>query len=120
MDSQGNRLKSILEIAEEHWLATGLASTSSVTHATPASFIAHQSHRGSYEDIAKDFLQTDIDVFIGGGYNHFAKRADKLNLTDSLKFRGYEVDTSLNMILKSTSWKFAGLTGQHIQIQPIP
>jgi alkaline phosphatase len=110
MDSQGNRLKSILEIAEEHGLATGLVSTSAITHATPASFIAHQSDRGSYEDIAMDFLKTDIDVFIGGGYDHFAKREDKLNLTDSLKIRGYEVNTSLSMVLKSTSGKLAGLT----------
>ena len=110
MDSLGNRLKSILEIAEERGLATGLVSTSSITHATPASFIAHQSSRGSYEDIAMDFLKTDIDVFIGGGYDHFAKRKDKLNLIDSLKFRGYEVDTSMSMVLKSTSRKLAGLT----------
>lgn len=110
MDSQGNQVKSILEIAEEHGLATGLVSTSSITHATPASFIAHQLSRGSYEDIALDFLKTDIDVFIGGGYDHFAKRADKLNLIDSLKFRGYEVDTSLNLVLKSTSKKLAGFT----------
>jgi alkaline phosphatase len=110
MDSQGNRLKSILEIGEEHGLATGLVSTSSITHATPASFIAHQSSRGSYEDIAKDFLKTDIDVFIGGGYNHFAKRADKLNLIDSLKFRGYEVDTTMSMVVNSTARKLAGFT----------
>ncbi|MFA5819398.1 MAG: alkaline phosphatase [Bacteroidales bacterium] len=110
MDSLGNRLKSILEITEEHGLATGLVSTSSITHATPASFIAHQSSRGSYEDIAMDFLKTDIEVFIGGGYDHFAKRKDKLNLIDSLKFRGYEVDTSMSMVLKSTSRKLAGLT----------
>ena len=110
MDAQGNRVKSILEIAEEHGLATGLVSTSSITHATPASFIAHQPGRGSYEDIAMDFLKTDIDVFIGGGYDHFAKRADKLNLIDSLKARGYEVDASIDMILKSNSQKLAGLT----------
>jgi alkaline phosphatase len=110
MDSQGNRLKSILEIAEEHGYSTGLVSTSSITHATPASFIAHQSSRGSYEDIAMDFLKTDIDVFIGGGYNHFAKRADKLNLIDSLRLRGYEVDTTMNAVLNSTSRKLAGFT----------
>ena len=109
MDPQGNHLKSILEIAEDHGLATGLVSTSSITHATPASFIAHQSNRGSYEDIALDFLKTDIDVFIGGGFDHFAKRKDKLNLIDSLKFRGYEVDTSLSIILKSNAIKLAGL-----------
>jgi alkaline phosphatase len=110
MDSQGNRLKSILEIAEEHGLATGLVSTSSITHATPASFIAHQSSRESYEDIAKDFLKTDIDVFIGGGIDHFARRKDKLNLLDSLTLRGYEVDTSLALVLNSKSLKLAGLT----------
>jgi alkaline phosphatase len=110
VDTIGNKVKSILEIAEEHGLSTGIVSTSSVTHATPASFIAHQSNRGSYEDIATDFLKTDIDVFIGGGYDHFAKRADKLNLIDSLKFRGYEVDTSLNLILKSASPRLAGFT----------
>lgn len=110
MDPQGNKVKSILEIAEEHGLATGLVSTSSITHATPASFIAHQLSRNSYEDIALDFLKTDVDVFIGGGYDHFAKRTDKLNLTDSLKLKGYEVDTSLNLILRSGSKKIAGLT----------
>jgi alkaline phosphatase len=110
VDSQGNHVRSILEMAEENGLATGLVSTSSVTHATPASFIAHQASRGSYEDIAMDFLKTDIDVFIGGGYDHFAKRKDKLNLIDSLKFRGYEVDTSMIQVLNSGSMKLAGLT----------
>lgn len=110
VDSQGNRVKSILEIAEQNGLATGLVSTSAVTHATPASFIAHQSSRGSYEDIASDFLKTDIDVFIGGGYDHFARRKDKLNLIDTLKFKGYEVDTTLSLILNSTSLKLAGFT----------
>jgi alkaline phosphatase len=110
MDAQGNRVKSILEIAESNGLATGVVSTSSVTHATPASFVAHQSSRGSYEDIAKDFLNTGIDVFIGGGYDHFAKRKDNLNLLDSLKKRGYDVESSMENILKSTSLKLAGLT----------
>jgi alkaline phosphatase len=110
MDSNGSRVKSILEIAEENGLSTGLVSTSSITHATPASFIAHQQSRGSYEDIALDFLKTDIDVFIGGGIDHFAKRKDKLNLLDSLRFRGYEVETTMNAILKSSSPKLAGLT----------
>lgn len=110
VDSLGNRLKSILEIAEDHGLATGLVSTSSITDATPASFIAHELSRNSYEAIALDFLNTDIDVFIGGGYDNFAKRKDKLNLLDSLKFRGYEVDTTMDMIMKSTSGKLVGLT----------
>lgn len=36
MDPQGIRVKSILEIAEEHGLSTSLVSSSSITHTTPA------------------------------------------------------------------------------------
>jgi alkaline phosphatase len=110
MDAQGNSVKSMLEIAEEHGLATGLVSVSAVTDATPAAFISHQPNRSLVEDIAADFLKTDIDVFIGGGIDHFTKRKDKLNLLDSLRFRGYEVDTTLQTILNSTSLKLAGFT----------
>jgi len=109
-DPQGNKYKSILEIAEENGRATGLVATSAITHATPASFIAHESDRDNYEAIARDFLDTDIDVFIGGGYDHFAKRSDNLNLIDSLLKRGYEVDTSLSMIQNSSAIKLAGFT----------
>jgi alkaline phosphatase len=108
-DSLGIHFKSILEIAEENGLATGLVSTSSITHATPASFIAHVPSRDAYEDIALEFLKTDIDVFIGGGIDHFYRRADKANLLDSLKVRGYEVDTTLESILSSGASKLAGL-----------
>jgi len=108
-DTLGNKFKSILEIAEDNGLSTGLVSTSAITHATPASFIAHVPNRDAYEDIALEYLKTDIDVFIGGGIDHFYRRADKLNLLDSLKSRGYEVDTTLESILSSTSLKLAGL-----------
>ena len=41
VDTLGIPLKSILHYAEDNGLATGLISTSAITHATPASFIAH-------------------------------------------------------------------------------
>jgi len=109
-DTLGNKFKSILEIAEEHGLATGLVSTSSITHATPAAFIAHVAGRNSYEDIALEFLKTDIDVFIGGGIDHFYRRADGLNLLDSLKSKGYQVDTTLESALAGKGSKLAALT----------
>ena len=110
MDAKGKSVKSILKIAEEHGLATGLVSVSAVTDATPAAFIAHQPNRNRFEEIAAEFLKTDVDVFIGGGMDHFSKRKDKINLFDSLRFRGYEVDTTLDMIFKSSSLKIAGFT----------
>jgi alkaline phosphatase len=103
-------IKTILEMAEEKGLATGLVSTSAITHATPASYIAHQGSRGSYEDIAADFLKTDIDVFIGGGYKHFAVRADQRDLTKELQEKGYQVLRDMDEIYKVKKGKLAGLT----------
>jgi alkaline phosphatase len=110
IDTAGKRLSSVLEIAGKNGLSVGLVSTSSITDATPASFIAHVSSRKSQEDIALDFMKTKIDVFIGGGLNYFSKRSDKLNLIDSLLLRGYEVDSSMSAVMKSNSTKLAGLT----------
>ena len=100
----------MLEIAEEKGKATGLVSTSAITHATPASFIAHQPSRSMYEAIAADFMKTDIDVFIGGGYKHFADREDGRDLTAELKEKGYTVLQSMAEIANVKKGKLAGLT----------
>lgn len=112
-------IKTVLEMAEDRGMATGLVSTSAITHATPASYIAHQGSRGSYEDIAADFLKTDIDVFIGGGYKHFAQRADKRNLTKELQQKGYQVLRNMDDIYKVKSGKLAGLTADEQNV-PVP
>jgi alkaline phosphatase len=91
VDTAGHPVHSILEIAEQNGLATGLVATSAITHATPAAFIAHQSNRNSYEDIAMDFTRTDVDVIIGGGLYHFSKRQDSLDLTEVFRHNGYQV-----------------------------
>jgi len=101
--------KTILEYAEENGKATGLVVTCTVTHATPAVFIAHQPSRYLYEDIAKDFLKTDIDVFIGGGLNNFNKRKDDVDLTIALKDKGYQLVYELVGLKKINSGKLAGL-----------
>jgi alkaline phosphatase len=91
VDSAGLPVKTILEWAEENGKATGMVATCAITHATPASFVSHQAARGDYELIAADMLKTGIDVFIGGGRNHFEKRKDGANLSDQLRNQGYTV-----------------------------
>jgi alkaline phosphatase len=110
VDVNKQPIKTILEDAEDKGLATGLVSTSSITHATPASFIAHQESRNMYEEIAADFLKTDIDVFIGGGYKHFTERKDGRNLVEELKQKGYRVKQDMNTIKNVKEGKLAGLT----------
>ena len=82
----------LLELAEEKGYATGLVATSTIVHATPASFIAHQKQRKMYEAIAAAFLRTDIDFFIGGGKKYFDRReSDDRNLYLELQQKGYLV-----------------------------
>jgi alkaline phosphatase len=102
--------KTILEYAEDMDLSTGLVSTSAITHATPASFIAHNRDRNDYEGIAADFLKTDIDVFIGGGRNHFSTRKDGRNLISELRSKNYQVIFSLDSIINISAGKLAGLS----------
>lgn len=88
----GKPCLTILEQAEQQGLATGLVATSSITHATPASFIAHVPDRGDMQTIATYFLQTDIDLFIGGGRKYFAERtADRRNLVQELAAKGFDI-----------------------------
>ena len=110
VDIEKKPVKTILEKAEEKGLSTGLVSTSTITHATPASFIAHQPDRNMYEAIAADFLKTDIDVFIGGGKAHFNERRDGRNLIKELKQKGYRYEENIKNIKNVTRGKLFGLT----------
>jgi alkaline phosphatase len=110
VDENKNPVPTILEESEKKGLATGLVSTSAITHATPASFIAHQPSRNLYEEIAADFLKTDIEVFIGGGYKHFTERKDGRNLVEELENKGYNVIRDWEKLKNISEGKVAGLT----------
>lgn len=102
-------VRSILKYAEDNGLATGLVATAAITHATPASFIASVESRKMHEEIAMQFLDTDIDVFIGGGYNDFARRKDSIHLIDSLISRGYHIAKTIPEMLNVHQGKMAAL-----------
>ncbi len=72
----------VLEAARARGWATGIVATSSVTHATPASFVAHVPSRSQEFDIAKDIVASEVDVFLGGGVRWFdgAVRPDSTDL----------------------------------------
>jgi len=92
VDPDTQAVTTILEIAEEKGLHTGLVATSTIVHATPASFIAHNEYRRNYEEIAEDFLDTEIDYFVGGGKKFFNRREkDDRNLLEELRNKNYKV-----------------------------
>ena len=97
-------LKPITYTLHEEKIKTGIVSTSSVTHATPACFYGNQLNRyGVHESLAKQFLASNINVLIGGGEDYFNKRSDNVNLIDSLKLKNYIIiDSIIDKIPEST------------------
>ena len=97
-------ITTIIELAQAAGLKTGIVSTSSVTDATPAAFVAHISQRfcenptameevvlrgvhlgscssdlkrnGGLGSIAEQIADSDVDVVLGGGKKHFAPEAE--------------------------------------------
>ena len=109
VDPDNRRLENIIEIVEKDGKSTGLVATSTITHATPASFIAHVESRNDYERIALQFLDTDIDVFIGGGLVQFMERLDQRDLTRDLDEKGYQLCYSMEELDTAKGDKIAGL-----------
>lgn len=115
VDEDTVAVKTLLEMAEEQNMPTGIIATSTITHATPGSFIAHQPSRNMQEAIAADFLNTEVDFFVGGGMKYFSSReTDDRNIIEELKANNYQVDnffdTELSDIKIDRSKNFAYFT----------
>jgi alkaline phosphatase len=98
-------LATVLEGSRLEGKATGLVSTSRVTHATPAAFASHVDNRDNESEIMEQMVYEGIDVVFGGGSSYLVpaeeggKRADGENLTKVLLNRGYQyVDTREKMM----------------------
>jgi alkaline phosphatase len=94
----GTTLPTLLETAQQRGMATGLVATSRITHATPAAFSAHTPARDREDVIARQQIEQDIDVMLGGGRRHFLPathdeggRKDKENLIEEARRRGYRI-----------------------------
>ena len=91
----GYHLKTLLETAEDQGWASGIVTTTSITHATPAATYAHspernwesdkdlstQAKKKSCRDIASQLIEFDygngIEVILGGGRKHFLPESEK-------------------------------------------
>ncbi|MEN6371333.1 MAG: alkaline phosphatase [Armatimonadota bacterium] len=116
MTPDGKRLKSILEAAMGIKKSTGLVTTTTISHATPASFASHVSSRGDETDIACQLLEDQVDVLMGGGMQFFAakdqpgsKRTDDLCPLAEAKAAGYTVATNSDELAAAKGPKILGL-----------
>jgi len=104
----GENYKTLIEVAEEKGLSTGIVTTTRITHATPAVFASHNPDRDDENGIAVDYLDSGVDYFAGGGLRHFlpqnfvdsqkdvfgdtikSKRKDNRNLFSEFAAKGYK------------------------------
>ena len=92
VDQDTQAVETIVEILSQKGLSTGIVSTSSITHATPASFYAHVPSRRLHEMIAMDLFNSRVDFFAGGGFKFFGERTDGQNLLEGLENKGFVID----------------------------
>lgn len=78
--------------AQQGW-KRGLVTTTEITHATPAGFVANADSRENGSGIATQYLQRKVDLLLGGGRKFFeaAQRKDKRDLKAEFVAAGYQV-----------------------------
>ncbi len=103
IDSKNVSHQSILEICHGLGYTSALLATSSIVHATPASFYANVPSRRMYEDIALQLSQHHVDLFVGGGRKFFVNREDGKNLKNEMS--AYEFVSDIEAFKKSSSIK---------------
>lgn len=115
VDVNKKPVKTILEYAQENGKATGLVTTTRITHATPAVFASHNADRDAENEIAVDMLNHKVDVLLGGGKRYFVtkdqggKREDGRNLIAEAKNMGYTFVETRDDMNKVTGGKLLGL-----------
>ncbi|MDI3280079.1 MAG: alkaline phosphatase [Bacillota bacterium] len=115
VDVNRKPVKTILEAAQEAGKATGLVTTTRITHATPAVFAAHHVNRDAEQEIAVDMLNHNVDVLLGGGKGYFVpaaqkgKRTDGRDLIAEARSKGYTFVETKDELNKVTGGKVLGL-----------
>ena len=113
VDNDKSEVKTVLEAAKEKGKATGLVATSEITHATPASFGAHDENRKNMNSIADDYYNDlikgkhKIDVLLGGGKSNFVR--PDVDLAKAFEKDGYSYVTDKNQMLKDKNEQVLGL-----------
>jgi len=95
MTPDGKPVMTLFEAAKKVGKATGVVTTTRVTHATPAAFYAHVKDRDEEKEIARQLVVgTTIDVAFGGGMKHFSEE-----LFEKAKANGFTIVTTREELL---------------------
>jgi len=97
-DAAGEPLPTLLEAARRAGKSAGLVTTSEIVDATPAAFATHVKARAERAEIARQLVESGVEVLLGGGRRHFlpesqpgGERQDGVDLLKVARRAGYEV-----------------------------
>jgi alkaline phosphatase len=105
----------IMELAKQRKMATGLVTTSGITDATPAAFAAHVAKRSDEASVAEQELKFGADVLMGGRKQFFlpqsagGSRKDDRNLLEEARQAGYAVVETAADLAEAPPGKLLGL-----------
>lgn len=118
VDADGKPQRSVLEIARDNQLSTGLIATCNILDATPASFIAKIADRDKWDEIAIQYVNNDVDFVCGGGWDFFKTRKDGRDLTKELSAKGFQLPRTVEELEKIESGKVFALIAN--DFLPVP
>jgi len=109
-------LISIATKAHNAGMKVGIVTSTSIDHATPSVFYAHQPDRDMYFEIGEQLARSDFDFFAGGGFMKPTDTIDGkiINLIDDVINHGYTI--------ADTKEEFTGLkpgAGKALVISPV-
>jgi alkaline phosphatase len=112
----GRACRTILEMAEDLGKSTGIIASSTITHATPASYASHVESRAMQAQIAEQYLGKGMEIILGGGLGYFipkdqegSSREDDLNLISKFENAGYQFVSNAVDLAASDSEFILGL-----------
>lgn len=94
VDAAGNPVENISERALKLGKAAGSISSVQYSHATPASYVAHNKSRNDYIGIAKEEVASDMTVIMGAGHPYYTDN-NTLRETPSFRYIGEDDFTAL-------------------------
>ena len=103
VDPKGAELFTCVDDAQVTGRRVGVVTSTRLTHATPASFLAHVPIRDQENEIARQLLESGADVLLGGGAKHFLGGLGGQVLADEIRISGYQlVQTREELAASST------------------
>ncbi len=89
VDINGDPIDHIIEIFENLGKSTGVVTSVEWSHATPAGFVAHNTSRKNFADIASEMIdKSAVDVIMGCGHPWYDTDGKQIGAPNTFKYVG--------------------------------